>query len=147
MEYLDVVKITPFATLPKRTSAYSAGLDLASAYDYSIPPMQRLLVKTDLKLKIPCNCYGRIAPRSGLALNNFIDVGAGVIDADYRGNICALLFNFSTNEFLIKRGDRIAQLIIERISMPIVREVEELPQTEREGKGFGSSGTKKIRLS
>ena len=83
---------------------------------------------------------GRIAPRSGLAAKHSIDTGAGVIDADYRGQVKVILFNFSENDFAIKRGDRIAQLILERIYTPDVAVVEKLAETVRGGGGFGSTG-------
>lgn len=81
-----------------------------------------------------------LAPRSGLAVKNFIDTGAGVVDYDYRGNVGVVLFNHGDDDFTIKRGDRIAQLILERISMAEALEVDELPDTERGAGGFGSTG-------
>jgi dUTP pyrophosphatase len=83
---------------------------------------------------------GRIAPRSGLAAKHSIDTGAGVIDADYRGQVKVILFNFSETDFAIKQGDRIAQLILERIYTPDVAVVEKLAETVRGGGGFGSTG-------
>jgi dUTP pyrophosphatase len=97
-------------------------------------------VKTDLQISVPKGCYGRIAPRSGLALNFFIDIGAGVIDADFRGNVAVLIFNFGDNAFHIQRGDRIAQLICEKIESPEIVEVFDLDCSQRGDKGFGSSG-------
>ena len=81
-------------------------------------------------------------------MKNFIDVGAGVVDYDYRGNVGVVLFNHSEQDFEIKRGDRIAQLILERISMADIQEVEELSSTDRGAGGFGSTGleTKKAKL-
>lgn len=102
--------------------------------------MDKELVKTDIAIQLPDHCYGRIAPRSGLALHNFIDVGAGVIDKDYKGNICVLLFNHSNFDFEIKRGDRIAQLICEVIVYPELVEIKDLGKSSRGDKGFGSSG-------
>lgn len=87
-------------------------------------------------------CYGRIAPRSGLAWKNHIDVGAGVIDEDYRGNIGVVLFNHSDQEFKVTKGDRIAQLICQRIDYPVLQEVTNLDNTSRGAGGFGSTGTK-----
>lgn len=84
---------------------------------------------------------GRIAPRSGLASKHFIDTGAGVIDADYRGQVKVLLFNHNEADFEIKEGDRIAQLVLERIATPDVVEVEELAESVRGAGGFGSTGT------
>lgn len=78
--------------------------------------------------------------RSGLAWKNSIDVGAGVIDYDYRGNVGVILFNLSDVDFEVKRGDRVAQLILERISMADVQEVAELSDTSRGAGGFGSTG-------
>lgn len=84
---------------------------------------------------------GRVAPRSGLAVKHFIDTGAGVIDSDYRGQVKVLLFNHSEVDFGIKEGDRIAQLVIERICTPEVVVVEELEESVRGVGGFGSTGT------
>lgn len=81
-----------------------------------------------------------VAPRSGLAHKNFIDIGAGVIDFDYRGNVGVILFNHSEVDFEVKRGDRIAQLILEKISMADTVEVDDLDDTERGAGGFGSTG-------
>lgn len=83
---------------------------------------------------------GRVAPRSGLASKNFIDTGAGVIDADYRGEVKVLLFNHAETDHEIKQGDRIAQLILERIYTPEVVEVQELEESVRGAGGFGSTG-------
>ena len=84
---------------------------------------------------------GRIAPRSGLAAKNFIDTGAGVIDADYRGQVKVLLFNHNDTDFPVAEGDRVAQLIVERIVTPEVQEVAELEESVRGAGGFGSTGT------
>jgi dUTP pyrophosphatase len=83
---------------------------------------------------------GRVAPRSGLAAKHSIDTGAGVIDADYRGEVKVILFNFSDTDFAIKEGDRIAQLVIERIYTPEVVVVEKLEASVRGAGGFGSTG-------
>ncbi|ORY81665.1 dUTP diphosphatase [Neocallimastix californiae] len=115
-------------------------MDLRSAYDEVIPPNSRKLVKTDIAIKIPRDCYGRIAPRSGLAFKHFIDLGGGVVDSDYRGNVGVIMFNFGEKEFVVKKGDRIAQLILERIYIPEVVEVDELDETTRGAGGFGSTG-------
>ena len=123
-----------------RLHSCGTGYDLCSAYDCSIPARGKGLVKTDISVAIPQNTYARIAPRSGLALKNFIDVGAGVVDYDYRGPVGVVLFNHGDVDFEIKRGDRIAQLILERISMADIVEVTELAETERGAGGFGSTG-------
>ncbi|XP_032615567.1 deoxyuridine 5'-triphosphate nucleotidohydrolase, mitochondrial-like [Hylobates moloch] len=117
-----------------------AGYDLYSAYDYTILPMEKALVKTDIQIAFPSGCYGRVASRSGLAAKHFIDVGAGVIDEDYKGNVGVVLFNFGKEKFEVKKGDRIAQLICERIFCPEIEEVQALDDTERGSGGFGSTG-------
>lgn len=112
-----------------------------SAYDCVIPARGKSIVKTDIQIELPEGCYGRIAPRSGLAAKNSIDVGAGVIDEDYRGNVGVVLFNHSDVAFSVVKGDRIAQLICERIFYPTLEEVKSLSETERGAGGFGSTGT------
>ncbi|TDH74111.1 hypothetical protein CCR75_001134 [Bremia lactucae] len=137
---LRVKKATPNAILPTRGSSLAAGLDLSAAYETIIPASGKGLVKTDLVIAVPHGCYGRVAPRSGLALRKFIDTGAGVIDADYRGNVSVILFNHSSEDFCIKRGDRIAQLILEKIEYAEVQEVEDIEDTVRGSGAFGSTG-------
>jgi dUTP pyrophosphatase len=88
----------------------------------------------------PSDTYGRIAPRSGLAYKKGIDVGAGVIDEDYRGKVGVILFNHSDTEFTAEAGARIAQLIITNISTPDVAVVDSLPESDRGAGGFGSTG-------
>ena len=100
-------------------------------------------MKTDLSIAIPKDTYARVAPRSGLAWKHFIDVGAGVVDYDYRGNVGVILFNHSDVDFEVKHGDRIVQLILERIATPEVLEVEDLDDTARGAGGFGSTGVSK----
>jgi len=98
------------------------------------------MVDTDLAIAVPVGTYGRVAPRSGLAAKFFIDTGAGVIDADYRGMVKVLLFNHADMDYQVKEGDRIAQLIIEKIYTPEILEVEELEASVRGAGGFGSTG-------
>ncbi|XP_057578096.1 deoxyuridine 5'-triphosphate nucleotidohydrolase, mitochondrial isoform X2 [Hippopotamus amphibius kiboko] len=137
---LRFVRLSEHATAPTKGSARAAGYDLYSAYDYTVPPMEKTLVKTDIQIALPSGCYGRVAPRSGLAAKHFIDVGAGVIDEDYRGNVGVVLFNFGKEKFEVKKGDRIAQLICERIFYPEIEEVQVLDDTGRGSGGFGSTG-------
>ncbi|CAA6657587.1 unnamed protein product [Spirodela intermedia] len=137
---LRVKRLSENAVLPSRGSPYSAGYDLSSAVDMKVPGRGKALVPTDLSISIPQGTYARIAPRSGLAWKHSIDVGAGVVDADYRGPVGVILFNHSDVDFEVKAGDRIAQLIIERIMTPEVVEVENLDSTVRGAGGFGSTG-------
>ena len=93
-------------------------------------------------MKVPNGTYGRIAPRSGVAWKHHIDIGACVIDGDYRGNVGIVIFNHSETDFIIKVGDRVAQLICEKISYPDLQIIDELDEADRDKKGFGSTGTK-----
>ncbi|XP_041034351.1 deoxyuridine 5'-triphosphate nucleotidohydrolase, mitochondrial-like isoform X2 [Carcharodon carcharias] len=138
---LRFARLSENAHPPTRGSERAAGFDLYSAYDYVVSAQDKVIVKTDIQIAIPSGFYGRVAPRSGLAAKHFIDVGAGVIDEDYRGNVGVVLFNFSKESFEVKKGDRIAQLICERICYPELEELKTLDETERGAGGFGSTGT------
>ncbi|EPS45096.1 hypothetical protein H072_862 [Dactylellina haptotyla CBS 200.50] len=137
---LLIKKLNEKAQTPKRGSPFAAGYDMYASEDTVIPKGGKGLVETGLSMAVPEGCYGRIAPRSGLASKNFIDTGAGVIDADYRGPVKILLFNHSDVDFEVKEGDRVAQLILERIYTPEIMVVEDLEESVRGAGGFGSSG-------
>ena len=130
------------AQMPVRGSEKSAGYDLFSAVDVTIPKRGKQLVSTGIKIMLPENCYGRIAPRSGLAVKHALDVGAGVVDEDYRGEIKVVMFNLSDEDFLVTKGMRIAQLVCERIWYPSIEKVDSVDETKRGEGGFGSTGTK-----
>lgn len=132
-------KLDASAIVPTRGSELSAGYDLSSIIDIVVPSMGRVAVPTGLAIKVPEGTYGRIAPRSGLAFKHGIDVLAGVVDADYRQSVNIILYNTSGVDYEIKKGDRVAQLIVEKIEMLDVEVVDELDETSRKG-GFGSTG-------
>ena len=142
--HVNVLKCHENAVMPKRGSDFSAGSDLYSVLDYIIEPKSRCLISTGLKMQFPHNVYARIAPRSGLALKNGIDVMAGVIDPDYTGEIKVLLYNSSDIKFEVQKGDRIAQIIFEQFKFPNFNEVCEITETERSSGGFGSTGVNYI---
>lgn len=137
---LLIKKLSPAATTPTRGSAHAAGYDLYAAAATTIPARGKALVSTQLAIATPQGTYGRIAPRSGLAAKHFIDTGAGVIDADYRGEVKVLLFNHAEADFKVEVGDRVAQLVLERVYTPEVLEVESLEESARGAGGFGSTG-------
>lgn len=137
---LQCTRLSPYAIFPTRGSDCSVGFDLYSAQTLTIEPASHAIVFTDLSFKFPDGCYGRIAPRSGLAAKYMIDVGAGVIDPDFRGNVGVVLFNFRNEPFHISRGDRIAQLICEKAEFPTLEIVDSLEETGRGSGGFGSTG-------
>ena len=138
---LRVRRMNVNAKFPVRSSSGSAGYDLSAAETAVVLAHGKYLFKTGLAIAMPPGCYGRVAPRSGLAVKKFIDVGAGVIDSDYRGEVGVALFNFSGENFCINMGIRIAQLVFfEKIKTPEIKEVTELEGTDRGSKGYGSSG-------
>jgi dUTP pyrophosphatase len=140
---LNVIKINPLATLPARGTPGAAGYDLFSTDNYVVLPGRRVVVSTGITIQLPPGTYGRIAPRSGLAVKHGLDTLAGVVDPDYTGEIKVVLQNMDMNQpFVIRPGYRIAQLILERFE---VAEVVEIPSectllTERGAAGFGSTG-------
>ncbi|KAL1534873.1 dUTP diphosphatase [Salvia divinorum] len=138
--FLRVKRLSEKAVLPSRGSPLSAGYDLSSAVETKVLARGKALVPTDLSVAVPEGTYARIAPRSGLAWKHSIDVGTGVVDADYQGPVGVILFNHSDVDFEVKAGDRIAQLIIEQIVTPEVAEVDDLDSTARGSGGFGSTG-------
>ena len=128
------------AIMPFRATKESAGVDLFSCDDGNIEPHSKKMIDIGLSVKIPEGYYGRIAPRSGLAMRHSIDVGAGVIDSDYRGNINVILFNHGDEKFKYNKGDKLAQLIIEKIALVEPFGIDSLDNTERGINGFGSTG-------
>ena len=127
------------ATIPSKGTPTAAGFDLYSAKTITISTQTREVVPTDLKIELPRNSYGQIAPRSGLALKG-LDIGAGVIDQDYRGNLKVLLINNRTTRYEVREGERVAQLLVKPILNPTIEMVEELTESTRGDRGFGSTG-------
>jgi dUTP pyrophosphatase len=118
----------------------AAGLDVCSIEELSIGPKQRVMARTGLAVAIPPGFYGRVAPRSGLASKNGLDVLAGVIDSDYRGELCCLLYNTGDAPINLPAGSKICQLIIEQIITPEAAWSTDLDETARGAGGFGSTG-------
>lgn len=137
---LRVKKLDQNATLPTRGSGGAVGYDLYSTDEVVVPPTHRALIGTGIAMVLPSGVYGRVAPRSGLAVKHGIQVGAGVVDPDYTGEVKVVLFNHGDKNFEVKKGDRIAQLILERCETPGVEEVGAVEETERGAGGFGSTG-------
>jgi len=133
--------------LPARATAGSAGLDLCAALERELvlAPGERALVPTGFALAIPAGYEGQVRPRSGLALRHgvFLPNAPGTIDSDYRGEVAVILQNGGREPFTVRRGERIAQLVIAAVITPVLDEVESeaaLGSTERGGGGFGHSG-------
>ena len=136
---LDFVKLSSNIKTPTKATQFSVGLDIYSPNDYTIEPQSQLVIPTGLQVKIPQRHYGHLFSESGLAMQHSIHVGAGIIDSDYTGEIKILLLNLGTKPFQILTGNAIAQLILEKISMPILHKVNTLPPTTRGDRGCGMS--------
>ena len=134
---LPFVKMSANVVTPTRATGGSVGLDFYSPVDYVVPPHSQLLIPTQIKLQIPLGYYGRLASKSGLAILHQLHVGAGVIDPDYTGEIMVLIINAASCDYSIKKGDPIAQLILKKVSIPILREIKEIPPTDRGAHGCG----------
>ena len=132
--------------LPKAASEHASGIDLHSAQNevIEIGPGERKLISAGIKIALPPGYEAQVRPRSGLAYTHGITVlnTPGTIDADYRGVIKVILINHGKENFYINRGDRIAQLVIQKVCQPILKEIEELDNTKRGEGGFGHTGIK-----
>jgi dUTP pyrophosphatase len=128
--------------LPSRATAHAAGMDLVSAVEVSLAPGERKLVPTGLKVAVPAGYELQLRPRSGLALKHGISLPntPATIDADYRGELQVILINLGHEPFTVRRGDRVAQLLVQRVEAVTFREVAELPVSDRGEGGFGSTG-------
>lgn len=148
LELDDTVKIEMLvhdhcASIPRYAYKGDAGLDLTSAMNSSLKPFERTLISTGISLAIPNGYCGLILPRSGLAIKKGLTLinAPGLIDSEYRGEIKVALLNLdSKNTIHIEKGDRIAQLLIQKVPFVDLINVNELPETERGERGFGSSG-------
>jgi dUTP pyrophosphatase len=132
-------RLSQDAKIPLRATAGAAGFDVFSNGNYTIKPNVRCLLDTGIAMQLPVNYWGELKPRSGLAARHGLDVLAGVIDSDYTGEIKVSLINLGEHDVEIKKGDRIAQLIIQQYESDWV-EVSEFDDTDRGSGGFGSTG-------
>lgn len=130
--------------LPAYSTALSAGMDIRANIDKEIVlrPLERAIVKTGLFLEMPEGYEAQMRPRSGLAINKGVTIlnSPGTIDADYRGEVCIILINFSNENFVIKDGERICQMVIAKHEKTEWIQVDSLLETERGAGGFGHTG-------
>lgn len=140
MFYLE--RIHPDAVKPKRAHDFDSGLDLTSVEDMVIEPGETKLVPTGWKMAVMPGQEIQIRPRSGLALKHGIIIlnSPGTIDSPYRGHVQAILHNLGKKPFEIKKGDRIAQMVLCNVILSNPKEVDKLPDSPRGEKGFGSTG-------
>ena len=137
---IRIKKLNDDATLPAYGRPGDAGLDLASREDWTLQPGEQHVFKLGIALAIPSGTVGLIWDRSGLAAKHGIKTMAGVLDHTYRGELGVVLMNVSKVPYEVKKGDRIAQLLIQPIHTVSVTEVDDLDETHRGAGGFGSSG-------
>lgn len=137
---LLVEKLNSEATLPSLSYKGDAGFNLFSVEELVLNPGEKAAVKTGLKLAIPAGYAGFVWDKSGLAVKNHIKTMAGVIDSNYRGELLVVLTNLGKEPYHIEKGIKIAQLIIHKVETPEIKETVIADETERGGKGFGSSG-------
>ncbi len=139
---IKVKKLYKDAVIPTRAHLSDAGLDLVYSGKLTvIQPNNRALLETGIAMAIPNGYTGLIWPRSGLAVKKGIDVLAGVIDATYRGEIKVALINLGQEAVVISTGDKIAQLLIQKVDITLLVEVDDLDETTRNAGGFGSTGS------
>lgn len=146
IERVDVLvtRIDPEVPLPTYAKAGDAGADLVTTRDVSLAPGERTVVPTGIAIALPDGYAAFVHPRSGLALKHGVSIvnAPGTVDAGYRGEINVLLINHDPREHVeFRRGDRIAQLVIQRVERAVFHEVERLPGSDRGDGGFGSTGT------
>ena len=135
-----VQKLDPSAKLPSYAYEGDAGMDLFSFEDCEISPGENRLVSTGVKIVVPEGCAGLVWDKSGIATKHHITTIAGVIDSNYRGELKIALTNLGKESYHIKKGEKIAQLVIQPVVSGTITEVEEMDTTERGEEGFGSSG-------
>ena len=135
-------KIHPDAVLPSYAHPSDAGMDVRSVEDLVIAPWKRALVHTGLVMLLPPTYEAQVRPRSGLALKSGVTVlnTPGTIDSGYRGEVGVILANFGEADFQVKKGDKIAQIVIAPVTQPEIVETTEVDETDRGSGGFGSTG-------
>jgi deoxyuridine 5'-triphosphate nucleotidohydrolase len=137
---LPICRDNALAVIPTRATPESAGLDLYSSHSTTILSRSRQAIQTGIRVQIPKGYCGRIAPRSGLAFVHGLQILGGTIDSDYRGSLVVVVYNGGGHDLEIKPKQKIAQLIIQKIALPKIKEVRQLNDSQRGINGFGSSG-------
>ena len=139
---IKIKKISSDAKLPQYANEHDAGMDFFSNEECIIKPGERKLLSTGISMAIPQGQVGLICDKSGLAVKHGLKTMAGVVDSGYRGEIKIVVHNLSDKDYLVEKGNKIAQMLIQRIEQKELLEVEELDETQRGEGGFGSSGLK-----
>jgi len=135
------VKLSGGGVLPRYASPGAAGADLVAAESVTVGPGERAAVRTGLEIELPPGTVGLVWPRSGLAVRHGVDTLAGVVDSDYRGEVNVVLINHGREPFHVASGDRVAQLLIQRVEQVDFAVEADLTATVRGAGGFGSTGS------
>ena len=138
---LLVQKLHPKACMPSYAHATDAGMDLYALSEVVIEPRERVQVSTGLAFAIPEGYVGLIWDKSGLSHKSGLKTLGGVVDAGYRGEVLVGLVNLSTTRYVVRAGDKVAQMLIQKVTQPVLEEVDALDSTDRGNCGFGSTGT------
>lgn len=136
---VKIKKLTEDAIIPCRGSEHAAGYDFYTTEEYELKPMEIKAFKTGISMEMPDDIYGDIEPRSGLALRSGIAIMGGKCDPDYRGEVMIMLINLKSESLMIKKYDKIAQIIFKKFETPVLVESDELNVTQRGTGGFGST--------
>ena len=141
---VQIQKLYEDAIVPKYAHEGDAGVDLYSHIDHFLKPGERIIVPTGLKMAIPEGYEGQVRPKSGLAIKHGITVlnTPGTVDAPYRGEVGVIIINHSKEEYPIKKGEKIAQMVFAKVEYATFKVVDFLDQTSRSDGGFGSTGKK-----
>jgi dUTP pyrophosphatase len=148
LTFLKVKKLIEDAVVPTRNYANDAGLDLYAVKDVFVPYEETVKISTGIAVEIPAGYMGQIMPRSSVSSKG-LEIGGGVIDAGYIGELQVIMHNLThphgqdftyKSGYMVRKGDKVAQLVIKKIETPMVVEVNELNESNRSSKGFGSSG-------
>ena len=134
---LKFVKLSSNIKTPSKSTKFAVGLDIHSPANYIISAKDQTIIPTGLRIQIPPGHYGHLCSKSGLAMQHHVHVGAGILDPDYTGEVKVLLLNLGHKPFQVSSGDAIAQLILEKVSTPILHRVDTLPSTNRGDRGCG----------
>ena len=134
---LKFVKLSSNIKTPSKSTEFAVGLNIYSPANHIISAKDQTIIPTGLRIQIPPGHYVHLCSKSGLAMQHHVHVGAGIIDPDYTGEVKVLLLNLGHKPFQVSSGDAIAQLILEKISTPILQRVDTLPSTNRGDRGCG----------
>lgn len=144
-EYIKIYykKFWDHAKEPTRATPYSVGSDLYSAFEYCLPKKEKITIDTGIGVVIPLTHYGKIVSKSCLAHEHAIYVEAGAVDPDYTGPVFVILNNQGDKDYLVQQGEPVAQIIYQKMSLPIYEEIQCIPQTKRGNQGLGVADTNK----